>query len=75
MKEEIFYQRDGGSLLMTELPYLSRWLPHMSSSSMKEVTQGKQLLRQLWLRIFMSPSSPAYIRQYMKDAVSVPEKI
>jgi hypothetical protein len=57
MKEEIFYQMDGGSLLMATLPYLSHWLPHLSSSSMKELTQGGQLSRPPWPSIFISPNS------------------
>jgi hypothetical protein len=58
MKEEIFYQTDVGSLLMAALPYLSHWLPHLSSSSMEELTQGRQLSGPPWPSIFMTPSSP-----------------
>jgi hypothetical protein len=31
LKEEIFYQTDGGNFLMVALPYLSHWLPSLSS--------------------------------------------
>jgi hypothetical protein len=58
-EEEIFYRMDGESLLMAALPYLGHWLPQLSSSSMKELTQGRQLSRPPWPSIFMSPSSPA----------------
>jgi hypothetical protein len=41
LRREIFYQTDGGSLLMATLPYLSCWPLHLSSSSMKELIQGE----------------------------------
>jgi hypothetical protein len=41
LKEKIFYQMDSGSLLMATLPHLSHLLPHLSNSSMKELTQDK----------------------------------
>jgi hypothetical protein len=31
VKEEIFYWMEGGSLLIATLPYLSHWVPHLSS--------------------------------------------
>jgi hypothetical protein len=36
---------------------------------------GRQLLRQTWFSIFMSPSSPVSPRQYVKGAVYVPKTI
>jgi hypothetical protein len=42
LRREIFYQMDGGSLLMAALPYLSHWFLHLSTSSTKEFIQGKQ---------------------------------
>jgi hypothetical protein len=39
LKEKIFYQTDGGSVLMATVSYLSHWLPHLSNSSMKELTE------------------------------------
>jgi hypothetical protein len=41
LKEIIFYWMDSGSLLMAALPYLNHWLPLLSNSSMKELTQNK----------------------------------
>jgi hypothetical protein len=43
-EREIFYQMDGGNLPMAILPSLSHWLLPLSSSSMKELIQGKQPL-------------------------------
>jgi hypothetical protein len=58
LKVEIFYQKDGESLLMAALSYLSHWLPHLSSSSTKELIQGGQPSRPSWPSIFMSPRPP-----------------
>jgi hypothetical protein len=74
-RKEIFYWTDGGSLLTAILQFQSHWLPHLLNSSMKEFPQGKQLLRPRWSSIFMSPSSPAYVRQYVKCVVCVPKTI
>jgi hypothetical protein len=41
----LFYKMNGGSLLMAALPYLSHWLPHLSSSSMNELIQDRLISR------------------------------
>jgi hypothetical protein len=49
--------------------------PTFVTQLMKALTQGTQLSRPPWPTIFMSPSSPASVRQYMKGSVCVPETI
>jgi hypothetical protein len=48
---------------------------HLSSSPMRELIQGKQLLRLPWPSIFMSQSSPTQVRQYVRDVSYVPKTI
>jgi hypothetical protein len=58
-RREIFYQMDGGSLLMATLPSLSHWLLHLSGSSIKELIQCEEPLSPPWPSTFMPPNSPA----------------
>jgi hypothetical protein len=75
LKEEIFYRMDGGSLLMAALPYLSHWLPHLSGSSMKELTQGRQLSRPLGPAFLCSQALQLQHKTVCESAVCVPETI
>jgi hypothetical protein len=59
LKEEVSCHAGGGNLPMTVLQFQSHWLPHLSNSSMEELTQSGQLSRPPWSNIFMSPNSPA----------------
>jgi hypothetical protein len=56
MKEEISCPGAWWNLPMAVSQSQSHWLPHLSSSSMKELTQGGQFLIPPWPSIFMSPS-------------------
>jgi hypothetical protein len=59
LRREIFYQADGGSLPMAILQFQNCLLSHLSRSSMKELTQIKQLSRPPRPRNFMYLRSPA----------------
>jgi hypothetical protein len=65
-QEQAWFENEGRSFLpggchhqsMAVLQFHSCLLPHLSSTSMKELNQGRQLSRPPWPSIFMSPSSP-----------------